>query len=180
MCCSGAVTRLAQLSHNMTMMDRKRQAARIHRGRPERLRRRGGGGSALSLRRLNASVSPGHAAQEVVLSRGVLYVLDGVLALPACFTCRSLSVTPHTYNPTEHLVRLRPTRACVHACCVLCSHRGAFGCESGPGARVCPPRWTEGPATRAGSTPSLAGSEEREGERAREKTRIKLAMTAAL
>lgn len=37
MCCSGAVTRLAQLSHNMTMMDRKRQAARIHRGRPERL-----------------------------------------------------------------------------------------------------------------------------------------------
>lgn len=37
MCCSGAVTRLAQLSHNMTMMDRKRQAAKIHRGRPERL-----------------------------------------------------------------------------------------------------------------------------------------------
>lgn len=42
MCCSGAVTRLAQLSHNMTMMDRKRQAARIHRGRPERLQGRGG------------------------------------------------------------------------------------------------------------------------------------------
>lgn len=37
MCCSGAVTRLAQLSHNMTMIDRKRQAAKIHRGRPERL-----------------------------------------------------------------------------------------------------------------------------------------------
>ncbi|TNN53828.1 hypothetical protein EYF80_035973 [Liparis tanakae] len=28
---------LAQLSHNMTMMDRKRHAAKIHRGRPERL-----------------------------------------------------------------------------------------------------------------------------------------------
>lgn len=36
-CCSGAVTRLAQLSHNMTMMDRKRHAAKIHRGSPERL-----------------------------------------------------------------------------------------------------------------------------------------------
>lgn len=39
MCCSGAVTRLAQLSHSMTMMDRKRQAAKIQRGRPERLER---------------------------------------------------------------------------------------------------------------------------------------------
>lgn len=38
-CCSGAVTRLAQLSHSITMMDRKRQAARIQRGRPERLQR---------------------------------------------------------------------------------------------------------------------------------------------
>lgn len=36
-CCSGAVTRLAQLSHSITMMERKRQAARIQRGRPERL-----------------------------------------------------------------------------------------------------------------------------------------------
>ena len=37
MCCSGAVTRLAQLSHSMTITDRKRHAARIQRGRPERL-----------------------------------------------------------------------------------------------------------------------------------------------
>lgn len=36
-CCSGAVTKLAQLSHSITMMERKRQAARIQRGRPERL-----------------------------------------------------------------------------------------------------------------------------------------------
>lgn len=59
-CCSGAVTRLAQLSHSMTMMDRKRQAARIHRGRPERLRRRGGGGGGLgwSLRRPHAPRQP--------------------------------------------------------------------------------------------------------------------------
>lgn len=56
----------------------------------------GGSGLALSWRRLNASVSPGHAAQEVVLRSRVLYVLDGVLALPACFACRSLSVSPHT------------------------------------------------------------------------------------
>ena len=45
MCCSGAVTRLAQLSHNITMMDRKRQAAKIQRGSPERLRERGGLGN---------------------------------------------------------------------------------------------------------------------------------------
>lgn len=42
MCCSGAVTRLAQLSHSMTMIDRKRQAAKIHRGRPERLQKEAG------------------------------------------------------------------------------------------------------------------------------------------
>lgn len=38
-CCSGAVTRLAQLSHSITMMDRNKQAASIQRGRPERLQR---------------------------------------------------------------------------------------------------------------------------------------------
>lgn len=59
---------------------------------------------------------------------------------------------------------------------VLRSHRGAFGCESGPGARVCPPRWSEGPAARGESTPSLVGSE----ERGREKIGIKSAVMAAL
>lgn len=37
MCWSGAVTKLAQLSQSITMMDRNKQAARIQRGNPERL-----------------------------------------------------------------------------------------------------------------------------------------------
>lgn len=41
-------------------------------------------------------------------------------------------------------------------------HHGVSGCESGPEARVCLPRWIEGPEARAGSTPSPAGSEERQ------------------
>lgn len=44
--------------------------------------------------------------------------------------------------------------------CTICSHREVSGCESGPEARVCQPRWIEGPAARAESTPSLADSEE--------------------
>lgn len=55
-----------------------------------------------------APVSPGHAAEEVVFSRGVLCVLDGVLAFPACFTC-PLPVTPHPYDPTERGVKHSPT-----------------------------------------------------------------------
>lgn len=43
----------------------------------------------------------------------------------------------------------------------MCSNRGVSGCESGPEAKVCLPRWTEEPAARAESSPSLAGSEER-------------------
>lgn len=46
-------------------------------------------------------------------------------------------------------------------CRAFWSNRGASGCESGPEARVCLPRWIEEPAARAESTPSLAGSEER-------------------
>lgn len=49
-------------------------------------------------------------------------------------------------------------------CIGLWSNRGASGCESGPEARVCLPRWIEEPAARAESTPSLAGSEERSEE----------------
>lgn len=110
-----------------------------------------------------------------MLSRAVLGVLDDVLALPPGFTRRSLSVTPHTYEQAVQLVKPRHTHA------VLSPHRGAFGCGSGPGARVCPPRWTEGPATLEESTPSLAGSEEREeGGEEEEKNRIKSAMTATL
>lgn len=177
MCCSGAVTRLAQLSHNMTMMDRKRQAARIHRGRPERLQGgRGGRGLVFHFEAFKsvqgaADVSPGHAAEEVVLGRGVLCVLDGVLAFPACFTC-PLPVTPHPYDPKEGGVKRSPTWGRVQVPRVPCSHRAAFGCGSGPGARVCPPRWTGGPAARGGSTPSPAGSEEGE------KTGIKSAVMA--
>lgn len=47
----------------------------------------------------------------------------------------------------------------------LCSHRGVSGCESGPEARVCPPRWIEEPVARAESTPSLAGSEEKKNNK---------------
>lgn len=60
---------------------------------------------------------------------------------------------------------------CVHVqyVCVLCicSHHGVSGCESGPVARVCLPRWIEGPAARVESTPSLAGSEEQKGQQQR-------------
>lgn len=78
------------------------------------------------VQRGDASVSPGHAAEEVVLSRGVLCVLDGVLAFPARLTCRPLSVTPHPYGPTERVVRYWCVQVPSDAACFAFSPWGLW------------------------------------------------------
>lgn len=144
-CCSGAVTRLAQLSHSITMMDRNRQAASIQRGRPERLQRdkerknddckhraneaiflvvfaviyctkcestvfRSATGSLWLIYQIESCRwklrPPRHAAQEVVLRRGVLRVLHRVFPFPSGFGGAPLTAAPHTCKETEPSVRL--------------------------------------------------------------------------
>lgn len=113
--------------------------------------------------------SPRHAAEEVVLGRGVVGVLDGPPPFGPRFGGSPLAVSPHTCRAVHDEKGIAVTTAATRchlgrrarASCT-CSHRGVSGCGSGPEARVCPPRWIEEPAARAGSTPSLVGSE---GER---------------
>lgn len=114
-----------------------------------------------------STVSPGHAAEEVVLRCEVLRVLDGVFPFRCSFGSSLLPVSPRTWHTVKKVDISSSWNnkwwdiAEAWTCGAFWSNRGASGCESGPEARVCLPRWIEEPAARAESTPSLAGSEER-------------------
>lgn len=94
-------------------------------------------------------------------------MLDRVLPFASGFGCSPLAMSPHTCKGIlykhKHAAKHSLINASMCSMCELCvcSHHGVSGCESGPEARVCPPRWIEEPAARAESTPSLAGSEEK-------------------
>lgn len=109
--------------------------------------------------------SPRHATEEVVLSGGVFRVLDRALPFASRLGRSPLAMSPHTCKERGNVAalclhNLEELRVrCMRVLCVYPSHRGASGCESGPGAKVCPPRWIEEPAAQAESTPSPAGSE---------------------
>lgn len=72
----GVVTRVQQLSHSKTRMQRKKQENNTHRGSPERLSQRQAPLSCLSLKQASNSNTqpspahwypPGHATEEVIL-----------------------------------------------------------------------------------------------------------------
>lgn len=114
--------------------------------------------------------SPRHATKEVVFDCGVLRVLEGALPFSRSFGCCFFSVSPHACRQRNRHQSLAETandgtlqeHLNVQITGALWSHHGVSGCESGPEARVCQPHWIEEPAAQAESTPSLAGSEERE------------------